>query len=141
MIMNTARKIDNRTNAFLIRHSPIIICIFLTVVTAAVYWPVQTFDFVNLDDNLYVEENSHVRAGASLESIIWSFTDATRVTNYWVPLTWLSFILGLMAKPMLVTLPFVLLLLDYWPLHRLKFKASAFETSQSTMNGRDGPQT
>ncbi|MGA1825344.1 MAG: tetratricopeptide repeat protein [bacterium] len=28
------------------------------------------------------------------------------------------FILGLMAKPMLVTLPFVLLLLDYWPLKR-----------------------
>ena len=28
------------------------------------------------------------------------------------------FTLGLMAKPMLVTLPFVLLLLDYWPLHR-----------------------
>ncbi len=26
--------------------------------------------------------------------------------------------LGLMSKPMLVTLPFVLLLLDYWPLHR-----------------------
>jgi tetratricopeptide (TPR) repeat protein len=25
---------------------------------------------------------------------------------------------GLMAKPMLVTLPFVMLLLDYWPLHR-----------------------
>jgi tetratricopeptide (TPR) repeat protein len=31
-------------------------------------------------------------------------------------LTLLSFALGLMAKPMLVTLPFVLLLLDYWPL-------------------------
>jgi tetratricopeptide (TPR) repeat protein len=30
----------------------------------------------------------------------------------------LSFCLGLMAKPMLVTLPFVLLLLDYWPLSR-----------------------
>ncbi|MDO8586792.1 MAG: tetratricopeptide repeat protein [Armatimonadota bacterium] len=29
------------------------------------------------------------------------------------------FILGLMAKSMLVTLPFVLLLLDYWPLRRL----------------------
>ncbi len=28
------------------------------------------------------------------------------------------FALGLMAKPMLVTLPFVLLLLDYWPLQR-----------------------
>jgi Flp pilus assembly protein TadD len=29
------------------------------------------------------------------------------------------FALGLMAKPMLVTLPFLLLLLDYWPLNRL----------------------
>ena len=33
------------------------------------------------------------------------------------------FALGLMCKPMLVTLPFVLLLLDYWPLHRFEFKA------------------
>ena len=32
----------------------------------------------------------------------------------------ISFALGLMAKPMLVTLPFVLLLLDYWPLNRLE---------------------
>jgi hypothetical protein len=31
----------------------------------------------------------------------------------------LAFILGLLSKPMLVTLPFVLLLLDYWPLRRL----------------------
>ncbi len=32
-----------------------------------------------------------------------------------------TFALGLMAKPMLVTLPFVLLLVDYWPLKRLGF--------------------
>ena len=30
--------------------------------------------------------------------------------------------LGLMAKPMLVTFPFVLLLLDYWPLNRVHFE-------------------
>ena len=30
--------------------------------------------------------------------------------------------LGLMAKPMLVTLPFVLLLLDFWPLNRFQFQ-------------------
>jgi protein O-mannosyl-transferase len=32
----------------------------------------------------------------------------------------LFFAMGLMAKPMLVTLPFVLLLLDFWPLHRFE---------------------
>jgi len=31
-----------------------------------------------------------------------------------------AFALGLMSKPMLVTLPFVLLLLDYWPLGRIR---------------------
>ncbi|HEY0429825.1 MAG TPA: tetratricopeptide repeat protein, partial [Pyrinomonadaceae bacterium] len=35
-------------------------------------------------------------------------------------LTILLFALGLMSKPMLVTLPFVLLLCDFWPLERLK---------------------
>ena len=34
-------------------------------------------------------------------------------------LVFVSLALGLMAKPMLVTLPFVLLLLDYWPLGRI----------------------
>ncbi len=35
----------------------------------------------------------------------------------------ISFALGLMSKPMLVTLPFVLLLLDYWPLNRTNINA------------------
>jgi protein O-mannosyl-transferase len=35
------------------------------------------------------------------------------------------FALGLMAKPMLVTLPLVMLLLDYWPLRRLQETKSA----------------
>ena len=47
-------------------------------------------------------------------------------------LTLLFFALGLMAKPMLVTLPFVLLLLDYWPLRRLTIgKSSVNENTQS----------
>jgi tetratricopeptide (TPR) repeat protein len=38
--------------------------------------------------------------------------------KYYYLLAVAFFVLGLMAKPMLVTLPFVLLLLDYWPLQR-----------------------
>ena len=37
-------------------------------------------------------------------------------------LTLVFFALGLMSKPMVVTLPFVLLLLDYWPLNRFELK-------------------
>ncbi len=39
--------------------------------------------------------------------------------GFWIAL--LCFALGLMAKPMLVTLPCVLLLLDFWPLRRTPF--------------------
>src|SRR5208283_4464302 len=41
------------------------------------------------------------------------------------------FALGLMAKPMLVTLPFVLLLLDYWPLQRLQGAGSMEQAARS----------
>ncbi|MDO9566600.1 MAG: tetratricopeptide repeat protein [Candidatus Desulfaltia sp.] len=40
--------------------------------------------------------------------------------------------LGLMAKPMLVTLPFVLLLLDFWPLNRLNFALNQPSASQNS---------
>ncbi len=42
----------------------------------------------------------------------------SRLCNNYYLLAVAFFALGLMAKPMLVTLPFVLLLLDYWPLER-----------------------
>ncbi|MDD5170365.1 MAG: tetratricopeptide repeat protein [Syntrophales bacterium] len=42
------------------------------------------------------------------------------------------FALGLMCKPMLVTIPFVMLLLDFWPLNRLK-------VHEPTLRKRAGP--
>jgi len=48
------------------------------------------------------------------------FVSRPRIWRYLLVLVF--FALGLMSKPMLVTLPFVLLLLDYWPLERIGSK-------------------
>jgi Tfp pilus assembly protein PilF len=45
-------------------------------------------------------------------------------------LSLLCFALGLMSKPMLVTLPFVLLLLDYWPLRRMQKEECRMQNTQ-----------
>jgi protein O-mannosyl-transferase len=46
------------------------------------------------------------------------------------------FACGLMAKPMLVTLPFVLLLLDYWPLKRMRSAKGEARNSEAGSQGR-----
>jgi tetratricopeptide (TPR) repeat protein len=51
---------------------------------------------------------------------IWAYVDYARAgKKHSYLLVMLFLVLGLMAKPMLVTFPFVLLLLDYWPLGRI----------------------
>jgi Tfp pilus assembly protein PilF len=76
---------------------------------------------------------------------IWAhvrYTEECRVQNakcrvfYAVAL--LLFALGLMAKPMLVTLPFVLLLLDWWPLGRLRQSKSSPKSPGGKAPGRPG---
>jgi tetratricopeptide (TPR) repeat protein len=195
------------------------VCLFLALAAVLLYGRTLGHEFINLDDNVYVYENEHVKPGLTLAGIGWAFS--TGHGDNWHPLTWIShmfdcqtyglwpgghhltnvllhaatavllflvlrqmtgdlwpsamtaalfavhplrvesvawvaerkdmlsglffvltlgayarfvrgrrsgasyaavvvlFALGLMAKPMLVTLPFVLLLLDYWPLGRL----------------------
>jgi Flp pilus assembly protein TadD len=54
---------------------------------------------------------------------MWSYTwyvDNQEVKRYFFVI--LFFTLGLMSKAMLVTLPFVLLLMDYWPLKRCQWR-------------------
>ncbi len=200
-----------------------LIGVALIAVTLTVYWPVQNFEFVDLDDDVYVTDNPHVQSGFTRESLIWSFT--ATISTQWQPLTWLShmvdyelyglnprghhftnllfhianvvilflvlsrmfsnlwlsgfiamlfaihplrvesvawvaerkdvlcaffwilsiwaylyyvegggikryltvllfFVAGLTAKPMIVTFPFVLLLIDYWPLGRFQFRSA-----------------
>jgi hypothetical protein len=57
---------------------------------------------------------------------MWAYTDYARrrgVGRY--ALVLLAFALGLSSKPMLVSLPFVLLLLDVWPLRRVGWDGTA----------------
>ena len=210
------------------------ICLLLIATTLLVFWQVQNYDFVNIDDPHYVSDNPFVKRGLTRASFIWAFT-TTRVAN-WHPLTWLShmldyqlygmnpgghhltsvllhlanavllflvlnrmtgtlwrsgfvaalfaihplhvesvawiserkdvlstffwiltmwmylryterpnffrymlalfsFALGLMAKPMLVTLPCVMLLLDYWPLRRFRPGETTAITSAAKEQG------
>ena len=67
----------------------LIVYIVLTVVTLAVYWQVNQFDFINVDDDVYVTKNSHVQSGITLDGLRWAFTETHFI--YWHPLTLLSF--------------------------------------------------
>ncbi len=217
-------------NSMPTKYSSILISLALVLVTFVVFYQVYSFNFINYDDNVYVYENPHVRAGITPESVKWAFSST--YANFWHPLTWLShmldwqlfganpaghhltalffhiantlllfivlkqmteapwrsafvaalfalhplhvesvawvterkdvlstffwlltmwayvgyvnrpkavnylmvilfFVLGMMAKPMLVTLPFVLLLLDYWPLGRLPYNDTKSNTDKS----------
>ncbi|MGD0785408.1 MAG: tetratricopeptide repeat protein [Sedimentisphaerales bacterium] len=50
---------------------------------------------------------------------MWAYLQYVKQPNVWrYLLILLFFVMGIMAKPMLVTLPFVFLLLDYWPFQR-----------------------
>jgi protein O-mannosyl-transferase len=220
--VNLISKMSNRLNGY----GSFWICLTLAIVTAAVYFQVSTFNFINIDDGLYVYENPYIQDGLTGQAVKWAFT--TGYAANWHPLTWLSHILdwqlygsnagghhitnlvfhivntllffivlgqmtrsfwpsafvaalfalhplhvesvawiserkdvlstffwlltmwayvrfvnhrriadyililiffamGLMAKPMLVTLPFVLLLLDYWPLNRIESKRTLWQ--------------
>ena len=60
------------------------------------------------------------------------FVRRPKITGYLLVVLFLA--LGLMAKPMLVTLPFVLLLLDYWPLDRFGPKRGKAGTKYSLLH-------
>jgi hypothetical protein len=85
------------------KESLFIVFAFLCLLyaTFAIYWDVQRHEFLNLDDDLYVTENTKVKAGLSKEGFLWAFKSTE--TSYWHPLTLLSHMLdcqwyGLNAK-------------------------------------------
>ncbi|MHC4459381.1 MAG: tetratricopeptide repeat protein, partial [Planctomycetota bacterium] len=77
---------------------------------------------INVESVAWVAERKNV-----LSTFFWMLTLLTYVRYAKGPcltrylLTLAVFVMGLMSKPMLITLPVLLLLLDFWPLERLRF--------------------
>jgi tetratricopeptide (TPR) repeat protein len=82
---------------------------------------VFAFHPINVDSVAWVAERKNVLSTffwmlAML--VYWYYTKSPGIYRYFLLV--LVFSLGLLAKPMLVTFPFLLLLLDFWPLERLR---------------------
>ncbi len=81
---------------------------------------------LNVESVAWIAERKNV-----LSTFFWLSTTLSYVTWSERPSAWrytgtlVLLALGLMAKPMLVTLPFTLLLLDFWPLRRTRLLAPA----------------
>jgi len=76
---------------------------------------------LNVESVAWVAERKNVLSTFFLLLTIWAYIRyAEKPTTKRYSLVFLLFAFGLMSKSMVVTLPFVLLLLDYWPLERFK---------------------
>ncbi len=68
----------------------------------------------------------------------YAYARKPRVGSYLVVVV--LFVLGLMCKPQIVTLPFVLLLWDFWPLERVAVRSSLFASRQNGSHEVSGEQ-
>lgn len=76
---------------------------------------------LNVESVAWAAERKNVLSSFFWLATMWAYigyVEKKSVRRY--GLVFLFLALGLMSKPMLVTLPFVLLMMDYWPLGRLK---------------------
>jgi tetratricopeptide (TPR) repeat protein len=105
------------TNALLHAFGTVLLFAFLYAATGAA-WP-STFVAMlfavhplHVESVAWIAERKDVLSAFFWFLALWSYVRR----HYW--LTLLAFCLGLMSKPMVVTLPFVLFLLDLWPLRQ-----------------------
>jgi len=136
------------TNVLL--HAAIAILLFLLLRNmAGALWPsafvaaVFAIHPLRVESVAWVTERKDVLSGFFFMLTLWAYVSHVRRQGtehqnafaflrsrfYWLAL--LCFVLGLLSKGTLVTLPFVLLLLDYWPLGRFAIDDLRFTNSRS----------
>jgi tetratricopeptide (TPR) repeat protein len=114
------------TNILLHTLAVILLFVALTKMTGA-FWrsgfvaAVFAIHPLRVESVAWIAERKDVLSGVFFMLTLLAYLHYTRlpsVKRYLVVMLVLA--CGLMSKPMLVTLPFVLLLLDYWPLDRIR---------------------
>ncbi len=89
---------------------------------------------LHVESVVWVAERKDVLSTLFFMLTLWAYiryVECPRIYRY-LPIV-LFFAFGLMSKPMLVTMPFVLLLLDFWPLGRLHFRKSISDISSTSL--------
>ena len=112
-------------------HASVAITLFLMLRRmTATLWPsafiaaVFAIHPLRVESVAWISERKDLLHGLFFVLTIWAYINYAR--NSWSLARYLSvvilFALGLMSKPTLMPLPLLLLLLDYWPLKRLRLK-------------------
>jgi len=70
------------------RERRLLLSLLLFLSTLLLYHSIIHNQFINLDDNGYLTDNTHVHAGLTAATVKWAFT--TYTCENWHPLTWLS---------------------------------------------------
>jgi len=109
---------------------------------------------LHVESVAWISERKDVLSGLFFMLTLLAYVGYVRKPGFWrYGLTALLLALGLMAKPMLVTLPFIMLLLDWWPLNRwrsgppeprpagLTWPAVSLAPSDGERAGMRGPAT
>jgi protein O-mannosyl-transferase len=135
------------TNLLLHTANALLLFLVLVRMTGAVWQSgfvaaMFTLHPLNVESVAWVAERKNVLSTLFWLLTLWAYiryTEKSGIKRY--SLIILFFALGLMSKPMLVTLPFVLLLMDYWPLGRWRLQettATLPATQTSNGNQRSG---
>ena len=69
----------------------VLLSLALVIATVAVYYPVHSHPFSDLDDHVYLVDNTYLHVGLNWATIWWSFR--TLYMANWIPVTWLSYAL------------------------------------------------
>jgi tetratricopeptide (TPR) repeat protein len=135
------------TNVLLHAANAVLLFVLLRRLTGA-FWPAAAVAAFFVVHPLHVESVAWVTERKDvLSTLFWLltmfayvyYTERPRLGRYLLVLLCLT--LGLMSKPMLVTLPCVLLLLDWWPLRRFSFSPPPLTTDHSPLTTDHSPLT